>query len=57
MILGAGQLGVPGDHSWCMQAAANFITAGFLSQSMGVISEVYLVGAMPLPFLPLFNIA
>ena len=67
MILGAGQLGVPGDHSWCMQAAANFITAGFLSQSMEIISEVYLVGAMlpPLPpplfcsppFLPLFNIA
>ena len=49
MIVGAGQFGVPGDHSWCMQAAANFITAGFLSQSMGVISEVYLVGAMPPP--------
>ena len=57
MILGAGQLGVPGDHSWCMQAAANFIMAGFLSQSLEVISEVYLVGAMPPPFLPLFKIA
>ena len=52
MIVGVGQFGVPGDHSRCMQAAANFITAGFLSQSMGVISEVYLVGAMPAPLSP-----
>ena len=35
MIVGVGQFGV--------------ITAGFLSQSMGIISEVYLVGAMPPP--------
>ena len=46
MILGAGQLGVPGDHSWCMQAAANFITAGFLSQVAlrGVTVDAFALG-------------